>query len=127
MKQVIRIFLIVYLFFVTLNANAIGVKSVDIQSQINIIQTESSQTLYIEGKSTAAKYIIPANQNDASVIFASQKEDNNSNFSNFKNGISPGNHQFSLLLTYIYNKSGLNYKNTNNYNYPQTEISPNAP
>lgn len=127
MKNLMKLFLIVFMFFTTLSANAGELNINHLKININTIQTESSQIPYIEGKTTTPKYYAPANQNTVAMLFSSIKNDSNTNFTNYKNGVSPENHQFSLLVSYIYNKSYLLTETFRTKNFPLTEINRNAP
>ena len=111
-----KLFLIVFMFFTTLSANAGELNINHLKININTIQTESSQIPYIEGKTTTPKYYAPANQNTVAMLFSSIKNDSNTNYTNYKNGVSPENHQFSLLVETFRTK-----------NFPLTEINRNAP
>ena len=127
MKKFIKFFIIVFMFFITLSANAGELDICNLSNHVNTIQAESSQTPYIEGKESTPKYFVPTNQNTVTALFAQVKKDSKSNFTNYKNGISPENNQFSLLITYIYNKSFLLTENFRTKNFPLTEINRNAP
>ncbi len=127
MKNLMKLFLIVFMFFATLGANAGELNVNHLTNHINTIQTESSQKPYIEGKTATPKYYAPANQNTVAVLFSSIKNDSNTNFTNYKNGVSPENNQFSLLISYIYNKSYLLTETFRTKNFPLTEINRNAP
>lgn len=127
MKNLMKLFLIVFMFFTTLSANAGELNINHLESNINTIQTESSQIPYIEEKTTTPKHYAPANQNTVAMLFSSIKNDSNTNFTSYKNGVSPKNHQFSLLVSYIYNKSYLLTETFRTKNFPLTEINRNAP
>lgn len=124
MKIIVRLFLIMCLFFATMCSNVANL-SIDFSPVTNTIQATDNNTIY-QSDTKSVKYLVSPNYTNTNVIF--QKKENSKNlFSGFKNIIPPESSQFSLLLTYIYNKSYLR-KNfvclKRNY---LSEISPNAP
>lgn len=124
MKIIVRLFLIMCLFFATMCSNVANL-SIDFSPVTNTIQATDNNTIY-QSDTKSVKYLVSHNYTNTNVIF--QKKENSKNlFSGFKNIIPPESSQFSLLLTYIYNKSYLR-KNfvclKRNY---LSEISPNAP
>lgn len=124
MKIIVRLFLIMCLFFATMCSNVANL-SIDFSPVTNTIQATDNNTIY-QSDTKSVKYLVSSNYTNTNVI--SQKKENSKNlFSGFKNIIPPESSQFSLLLTYIYNKSYLR-KNfvclKRNY---LSEISPNAP
>lgn len=124
MKIIVRLFLIMCLFFATMCSNVANL-SIDFSPVTNTIQATDNNTIY-QSDTKSVKYLVSSNYTNTNVIF--QKKGNSKNlFSGLKNIIPPESSQFSLLLTYIYNKSYLR-KNfvclKRNY---LSEISPNAP
>ena len=124
MKIILRLFLIMCLFFATMCSNVANL-SIDFSPVTNTIQATDNNTIY-QSDTKSVKYLVSSNYTNTNVIF--QKKENSKNlFSGLKNIIPPESSQFSLLLTYIYNKSYLR-KNfvclKRNY---LSEISPNAP
>ena len=124
MKIIVRLFLIMCLFFATMCSNVANL-SIDFSPVTNTIQATDNNTIY-QSDTKSVKYLVSSNYTNTNVIF--QKKENSKNlFSGLKNIIPPQSSQFSLLLTYIYNKSYLR-KNfvclKRNY---LSEISPNAP
>lgn len=124
MKIIVRLFLIMCLFFATICSNVANL-SIDFSPVTNTIQATDNNTIY-QSDTKSVKYLVSSNYTNTNVIL--QKKENSKNlFSGFKNIIPPESSQFSLLLTYIYNKSYLR-KNfvclKRNY---LSEISPNAP
>lgn len=124
MKIIVRLFLIMCLFFATMCSNVANL-SIDFSPVTNTIQATDNNTIY-QSDTKSVKYLVSSNYTNTNVIL--QKKENSKNlFSGFKNIIPPESSQFSLLLTYIYNKSYLR-KNfvclKRNY---LSEISPNAP
>lgn len=124
MKIIVRLFLIMCLFFATMCSNVANL-SIDFSPVTNTIQATDNNTIY-QSDTKSVKYLVSSNYTNTNVIF--QKKENSKNlFSGFKNIIPPESSQFSLLLTYIYNKSYIR-KNfvclKRNY---LSEISPNAP
>lgn len=112
------------LFFATMCSNVANL-SIDFSPVTNTIQATDNNTIY-QSDTKSVKYLVSSNYTHTNVIF--QKKENSKNlFSGLKNIIPPESSQFSLLLTYIYNKSYLR-KNfvclKRNY---LSEISPNAP
>lgn len=124
MKIIVRLFLIMCLFFATMCSNIANLL-IDFSPVTNTIQATDNNTIY-QSDTKSVKYLVSSNYTNTNVIF--QKKENSKNlFSGLKNIIPPESSQFSLLLTYIYNKSYLR-KNfvclKRNY---LSEISPNAP
>lgn len=124
MKIIVRLFLIMCLFFATMCSNVANL-SINFSPVTNTIQATDNNTIY-QSDTKSVKYLVSSNYTNTNVIF--QKKENSKNlFSGLKNIIPPESSQFSLLLTYIYNKSYLR-KNfvclKRNY---LSEISPNAP
>lgn len=124
MKIIVRLFLIMCLFFATMCSNVANL-SIDFSPVTNTIQATDNNTIY-QSDTKSVKYLVSSNYTNTNVIL--QKKENSKNlFSGLKNIIPPESSQFSLLLTYIYNKSYLR-KNfvclKRNY---LSEISPNAP
>lgn len=124
MKIIVRLFLIMCLFFATMCSNVANL-SIDFSPVTKTIQATDNNTIY-QSDTKSVKYLVSSNYTNTNVIF--QKKENSKNlFSGLKNIIPPESSQFSLLLTYIYNKSYLR-KNfvclKRNY---LSEISPNAP
>lgn len=124
MKIIVRLFLIMCLFFATMCSNVANL-SIDFSPVTNTIQATDNNTIY-QSDTKSVKYLVSSNYTNTNVIFQ-QKENSKNLFSGLKNIIPPESSQFSLLLTYIYNKSYLR-KNfvclKRNY---LSEISPNAP
>lgn len=124
MKIIVKLFLIMCLFFATMCSNVANLL-IDFSPVTNTIQATDNNTIY-QSDTKSVKYLVSSNYTNTNVIF--QKKENSKNlFSGLKNIIPPESSQFSLLLTYIYNKSYLR-KNfvclKRNY---LSEISPNAP
>lgn len=124
MKIIVRLFLIMCLFFATMCSNVANL-SIDFSPVTNTIQATDNNTIY-QSDTKSVKYLVSSNYTNTNVIL--QKKENSKNlFSGLKNIIPPESSQFSILLTYIYNKSYLR-KNfvclKRNY---LSEISPNAP
>lgn len=73
------------------------------------------------------KSIAPSTRNNTTLILSTKNDDTNSTFETFRGQLTPENRQFSLLLSYLYNKSYL--ENIFNFHNKQllSEISPNAP
>ncbi len=127
-KKVLKIFLIIYLFFVSLNTDAVAVNlNTDLFNNLNSIQSvnHNGNTIYNE-VSEYGKFIVPASSTE-SIVLSKKQNDSSSSFGGYKDLLVPENHQFSLLLSYLYNKSYLDLsKNLNNKRF-LTELSPNAP
>lgn len=126
MKYIARLFLIVYLFFVSLSVNAAENLHCDFHS-LSVIQVPVTQApVYLEA-SNIEKFIVPAAKNSETIIVSAKGYNQNSVFKGFRDKLTPENPQFSLLLSYIYNKSYLH----NGYNSINrivlSEINPNAP
>ena len=124
MKIIVRLFLIMCLFFATMCSNVANL-SIDFSPVTNTIQATENNTIY-QSDTKSVKYLVSSNYTNTNVIF--QKKENSKNlFSGFKNIIPPESSQFSLLLTYIYNKSYLRENFVCLKRNYLSEISPNAP
>lgn len=124
MKIIVRLFLIMCLFFATMCSNVANL-SIDFSPETNTIQATDNNTIY-QSDTKSVKYLVSSNYTNTNVIF--QKKENSKNlFSGLKNIIPPESSQFSLLLTYIYNKSYLRKNFVCLKRYYLSEISPNAP
>lgn len=129
MKNILKIFLIVYLFFISLNTNAIAVDiDCNTLSALNSIQAvdHNENSIYNEN-SQFGKFIVPTARNSESMIFSQKNDNSNSAFGGFKDLLLPEDSQFTLLLSYIYNKSYLTLNNNLVNQRLLTNISPNAP
>lgn len=124
MKAIVRLFLIMCLFFATVYSNVANL-SIDFSPIRNTIQASDDNTIY-QTDTRNVKYLVSSNFSNTGVIF--QKKDNSKKiFSGFKNIIPPESTQFSLLITYIYNKSYLRKNFASLKRDYLSEISPNAP
>lgn len=124
MKIIVRLFLIMCLFFATMCSNVANL-SIDFSPVTNTIQATDNNTIY-QSDTKSVKYLVSSNYTNTNVIF--QKKENSKNlFSGLKNIIPPESSQFSLLLTYIYNKSYLRKNFVCIKRDYLSEISPNAP
>lgn len=124
MKIIVRLFLIMCLFFATMCSNVANL-SIDFSPVTNTIQATDNNTIY-QSDTKSVKYLVSSNYTNTNVIF--QKKENSKNlFSGFKNIIPPESSQFSLLLTYIYNKSYIRKNFVCLKRDYLSEISPNAP
>ena len=124
MKAIARLFLIMCLFFATMYSNVANL-STDFSPIRNTIQASDENTIY-QTDTRNAKYLVSSNFTNTGIIF--QKKDNSKKiFSGFKNIIPPESTQFSLLITYIYNKSYLRKNFVSLKRDYLSEISPNAP
>ena len=104
MKIIVRLFLIMCLFFATMCSNVANL-SIDFSPVTNTIQATDNNTIY-QSDTKSVKYLLSSNYTNTNVIFQ-KKENSKKIFYGFKNIIPPESSQFSLLLTYIYNKSYL--------------------
>lgn len=112
------------LFFATMCSNVANL-SIDFSPVTNTIQATENNTIY-QSDTKSVKYLVSSNYTNTNVIF--QKKENSKNlFSGLKNIIPPESSQFSLLLTYIYNKSYLRKNFVCLKRDYLSEISPNAP
>jgi len=128
MKNVLRLLLIAYLFFVSL-CNCVYSIETNIPTflhDIDKIESVNSNNAIYNENSNFEKFLVPVSVENQS--FLCQKNNNLSfSFGGFKDCLTPASHQFLLLLSYIYNKSYLvneNYKQNLSF---LTEIFPNAP
>lgn len=125
MKIIVRLFLIMCLFFATMCSNVANL-SIDFSPVTNTIQaTDNNNTIY-KSDTKSVKYLVSSNYTNTNVIFQ-KKENSKKIFYGFKNIIPPESSQFSLLLTYIYNKSYLRKNFVSLKRSYLSEISPNAP
>lgn len=125
MKNVIKLFLIIYLFFVSLNTNTFAA-NLHLPQNVNCIQAVDKIDSVYNGTQKFEKFIVPSTRVNESVIF-SKNNNSNTAFGGFKDCLSPANHQFSLLLFYAYNKSYLIGNKQPGEKIFLTEIFPNAP
>ena len=112
------------LFFVTLCSNVANL-SIDFSPITNTIQATDNNAIY-QSDTKSVKYLVASNYTNTNVIFQ-KKENSKKIFYGFKNIIPPESSQFSLLLTYIYNKSYLRKNSASLKRDYLSEISPNAP
>lgn len=124
MKIIVRLFLIMCLFFATMCSNVANL-SIDFSPVTNTIQATDNNTIY-KSDTKSVKYLVSSNYTNTNVIFQ-KKENSKKIFYGFKNIIPPESSQFSLLLTYIYNKSYLRKNFVSLKRSYLSEISPNAP
>ena len=112
------------LFFATMCSNVANLL-VDFSPVTNTIQATDNNTIH-QSDTKGVKYLVSSNYTNTNVIFQ-KKENSKKIFYGFKNIIPPESSQFSLLLTYIYNKSYLRKNFASLKRDYLTEISPNAP
>ncbi len=124
MKIIVRLLLIMCLFFATMCSNVANL-SIDFSPATNTIQATDNNTIY-QSDTKSVKYLVSSNYTNTNVIFQ-KKENSKKIFYGFKNIIPPESSQFSLLLTYIYNKSYLRKNFVCLKRYYLSEIYPNAP
>lgn len=124
MKIIVRLFLIMCLFFATMCSNVANL-SIDFSPVTNTIQATDNNTIY-QSDTKSVKYLVSSNYTNTNVIFQ-KKENSKKIFYGFKNIIPPESSQFSLLLTYIFNKSYLRKNFVSLKRSYLSEISPNAP
>lgn len=128
MKLLYKLFVILFIFFITLNTNTVEA-NLDLQQphkSDQIIQLADKENSIYNKTFKDVKYLVPISKTSDSIIF--QKNNGNDfNFGGFKNNISPTNIQFKLLLSYIYNKSYLSDNRQTSNKIFLTEIFPNAP
>jgi len=126
MKKIIQIFCIIFLFFMTVNLNLTELNTVN-EKSINSIQTLDNTFTVFNNTKTNDKVIVLSSTHNHSEIFQNKNSDKKSSFGGFKNSLTPTNSQFSLLLSYIYNKSYLENKLIASRKTFLSEIYPNAP
>lgn len=126
MKNIIKLFLIIYLFFVSLNTNTFAANFY-LPQNINCNQAVDEGHFVYNGTQKFEKFIVPSTRVSESVIFSKNNNDSNAAFGGFKDCLNPANHQFSLLLSYVYNKSYLIGNKQPGEKIFLTEIFPNAP
>lgn len=128
MKLLYKFFVILFIFFITLNTNTVEA-NLDLQQphkSEQIIQLADKENSIYNKTSQDVKYLVPISRTTDSIIF--QKNNGNDfNFGGFKDNLAPTNIQFKLLLSYIYNKSYLIDNRSTQNKLFLTEISPNAP
>lgn len=126
MKYISRLILIIFLFLITISANAfwkdsssLEIKTVDSISSINVLHQD-----YICAKN-GESYILSDQRNDG--LFVTGRKTDNS-FDNSINSFLFGNtEQFENLLSYLYNQSFLHNKSKVHFSVSLSEIQPNAP
>ena len=126
MKKIIQIFCIIFLFFMTVNLNLTELNTVN-EKSINSIQTLDNTFTLFNNTKTNDKVIVLSSTHNSSEIFQNKNSDKKSSFGGFKNSLTPTNSQFSLLLSYIYNKSYLENQLISSRKTFLSEIYPNAP
>lgn len=126
MKKIIQIFCIIFLFFMTVNLNLTELNTVN-EKSINSIQTLDNTFTLFNNTKTNDKVIVLSSTHNSSEIFQNKNFDKKSSFGGFKNSLTPTNSQFSLLLSYIYNKSYLENQLISSRKTFLSEIYPNAP
>lgn len=126
MKIIIQIFCIIFLFFMTVNLNLTELNTVN-EKSINSIQTLDNTFTLFNNTKTNDKVIVLSSTHNSSEIFQNKNSDKKSSFGGFKNSLTPTNSQFSLLLSYIYNKSYLENQLISSRKTFLSEIYPNAP
>ena len=126
MKYISLLILIIFLFLITISANAFWkdsssteIKTVDSIYSINVVHQDCICT------QSAETYILTNQRNDG--IFVNGRKTDTS-FDNSTNGIfSENTEQFENLLSYLYNQSFLHNKSKVHFSVSLSEIQPNAP
>ena len=128
MKYFIRLFFVIYLFFASACVNIADINhNIVAQKTNNAMFLDSAEFPVYKNINKSEKSIAPSTRNNTTIILSTKNDDTNSTFETFRGQLTPENRQFSLLLSYLYNKSYLE----NNFNFHNkqllSEISPNAP
>ena len=110
----------------TVNLNLTELNTVN-EKSINSIQTLDNTFTLFKNTKTNDKVIVLSSTHNSSEIFQNKNSDKKSSFGGFKNSLTPTNSQFSLLLSYIYNKSYLENQLISSRKTFLSEIYPNAP
>lgn len=126
MKKIIHIFCIIFLFFMTVNVDLTAINNFDGSVADSIQSIDNTFTVYNNTKSNE-KVIAPSSASNHAEIFQNKNSDNKSSFGGFKNALTPAASQFSLLLSYIYNKSYLENNLISSRKTFLSQIYPNAP
>lgn len=125
MKSVFRIFFIIYLFVVSCCLNTFGSNSISIK-QSNEIQMLNSENIIKSSPDKNINYIVSSNTSANTVLFQ-KKDDYKFLFNGYRDIVRPDNSQFSLLISYIYNKSYLKKNIIPPEKIYLSQIIPNAP
>ncbi len=128
MKYFIRLFFVIYLFFASACVNIADINhNIVAQKTNNAMFLDSAEFPVYKNINKSEKSIAPSTRNNTTIILSTKNDDTNSTFETFRGQLTPENRQFSLLLSYLYNKSYL--ENIFNFHNKQllSEISPNAP
>lgn len=128
MKYFIRLFFVIYLFFASACVNIADINhNIVAQKTNNAMFLDSAEFPVYKNINKSEKSIAPSTRNNTTLILSTKNDDTNSTFETFRGQLTPENRQFSLLLSYLYNKSYL--ENIFNFHNKQllSEISPNAP
>lgn len=128
MKYFIRLFFVIYLFFASACVNIADINhNIVAQKTNNVMFLDSAEFPVYKNINKSEKSIAPSTRNNTTIILSTKNDDTNSTFETFRGQLTPENRQFSLLLSYLYNKSYL--ENIFNFHNKQllSEISPNAP
>ncbi|MBD5402312.1 hypothetical protein HDR58_05875 [bacterium] len=126
MKRIFKLALIVFIFFISLTANAADIHT-PLPQAASFVQTFDSNDAVYNSASKVEKFIVPSNGTNEFIVIQKNNSDLNKSFTGFKNNICPSDSQFAQLLSYIYNKTYLQEKNLLISRIYHTEISPNAP
>lgn len=128
MKYFIKLFFVIYLFFASACVNIADINhNIVAQKTNNAMFLDSAEFPVYKNINKSEKSIAPSTRNNTTIILSTKNDDTNSTFETFRGQLTPENRQFSLLLSYLYNKSYL--ENIFNFHNKQllSEISPNAP
>lgn len=125
MRSVFRIFFIIYLFVASCCLNTFGSNPVSVK-QSNEIQMLNSENIIKRSPDKDINYIVSSNTSENTVLFQ-KKDDYKFLFNGYRDIIRPDNNQFSLLISYIYNKSYLKKNIIPPEKIYLSQIVPNAP
>ncbi len=126
MKYISRLILIIFLFLITISANAflsdfssLEIKTVDTISSISVLHQD-----YI-GVKIGESYSLTTQKNDG--LFVNGRKSDCSFDNSFSNCLLGNTEQYRSLLSYLYNQSFLHNKSKVHFSVSLSEIQPNAP
>lgn len=126
MKIVMRIILVLMIFFTSLAVQASGVESLQMKNSSAIV-VENYNTKIANYDSFSNQEFVTQNSNSQEFYISNLKNNNNSGFGAIGNKYCPICRQFSLMISYMYSKSYFSaYLDIHKKTF-LTEICPNAP
>ena len=129
MKNFFKYLFIAFTFIITLWLNTPEAYSAEFINDINNntkIEKKTTQQSFKKVVHTE-KYLVASTVKDTSAIFSQKNNNDNSNYGNSREKLSTTSRQFSLLISYLYNKTYLKNNIVDYNNQLLATIKPNAP